>query len=134
VNQAFSYEIRRRGYPENHNLADLALFDLLLDSLLQEFTFAGTISNAFVRQPASKRGWTTPPFLEPRPRASHYGRQRAAYRPVEIASHVGLDVDPACYLGLVAVLAQVQANQLELQHLPLRPWEARVYRLPRSDA
>ena len=51
MNQGFSYETRRRGYPENHNLADLALFDLLLDSLLHEFNFAGTTSNAFVRAP-----------------------------------------------------------------------------------
>jgi hypothetical protein len=41
-------------------------------------------------------------------------------------SHVVLDVDAACDLGLVVVLAQVQANQLEHQHLPLRPWEARL--------
>jgi hypothetical protein len=135
VNQAFSYEIRRRGYPENHNLADLALFDLLLDSLPQEFTFAGTISNAFVRAPTrwQKRLDYTSFTIAQAPRVP-CGRQRAAYRPVEIGSHVGLDVDPACDLRLVAVLAQVQANQLELQHLPLRPWEARVYRLPRSDA
>src|SRR5215211_3637562 len=55
VNQAFSYEIGRRWYPENHNLVDLALFDLLLDSLLQEFTFAGAISNAFVRAPIRRQ-------------------------------------------------------------------------------
>jgi hypothetical protein len=68
------------------------------------------------------------------PQESHCGRQLAGYRPVEIASHVVLDVDLAYDLGLVAVLAQVQANQLERQQLQLRPWEARVYRLPRSDA
>ena len=48
MNQAFSYLIRRRAYPENHNLADLALFDLLLDSLLQEFTFAGTKTSSWL--------------------------------------------------------------------------------------
>ena len=77
-------------------------------------------------QPAGKRGWTTPLFLEPRPRESQCGRQLAAHRPVEIVSHVVLDVDSACDLSLVAVLAQVQANQLEHQHLPLRPGEARL--------
>ena len=47
MNHAFSYEIRRRAYPENHNLAELALFDFPLESLLQKFTFAGAISSAF---------------------------------------------------------------------------------------
>ena len=127
MNQAFSYEIGRRWYPENHNLVDLALFDLLLDSLLQEFTFAGAISNAFVRAPIRRQerlDYTS--LSRARARESHCGRQLAAYRLVETASHVGLEVDPACDLGLVAVLAQVQANQVELQHLPLQPWEARV--------
>jgi hypothetical protein len=57
-----------------------------------------------------------------------YGsRQLAAHRPVEIVSHAVLEA--ACELALVAALAQVQANQLEHQHLPLQPWEACVYRL-----
>ena len=48
MNQAFNYEIRRRAYPENYNLADLALFDLLLGSLLQEFTFAGAKTSSWL--------------------------------------------------------------------------------------
>jgi len=61
-----------------------------------------------------------------------YGsRQLAAHRPVEIVSHAVLEA--ACVLALVATLAQVQANQLEHQHVPLQPWEACATACDRSD-
>ena len=61
-----------------------------------------------------------------------YGsRQLAAYRPVVIVSRAVLEA--ACVLALVATLAQVQANQLEHQHVPFQPWEACATACDRSD-